>query len=274
MSDIHELQVGGGPTRIPKGTVVYEFGAEPCIRTGIQWTPEKSRDTLDGLVVDVLSDVTSSRIVMEVLELLAGSEFDTGRIDSAAPKVLQQTCRLGEAVGKANVSNWRSCRLPSPMTRDSRRPDAIPAGPYLVSLKIEAGGHYLVYGEGKTRKRRVYPPRVRQGQSGRLQQLRDLRTDRAVHHHLTWYLLVRCTGQVRERITATAHQSLANYKRCRSFGSLVQDVHPDVRNLPWAASHLEHNFPAVTRAEVLAMYLPPGHLDPVACSSTSDGGNS
>lgn len=275
MPDIHHSQVGGGSPRVPKGTVVYRLGADPCIGTGIKWTPEESRDALDGPVADVLNDVAGSRIVKEALGPLVESEFDTGRIDANAPRAPQQSYRLGEAIGDAYLSTWRNCTFPWPLSRDSRRPSASPPGPDLVGVKIETGRHYLVFGEVKTSNQEVYPPRVMQGQAGLLQQLKDLRVDTELHRHLIEYLLLRCTGPVRDRVIAAAHRYLANHKDCRFFGVLVRDVRPDVRDLQQAVSHLEHDFPAATRVEVLAMYLPPGHLDPVVGGSTSsDGGNS
>lgn len=251
---------------------MYQLGADPCVGTGIEWTPEESRSALDGPVAAVLNDVIGSQIVTEALGPLAQAEFDTGRIDALAASVPEPSYRRGEAIAEAYLSSWRDCTFPWPVSRDLRRPTASPAGPDLVGLKIEAGGHYLVFGEVKTSGENVYPPTVMRGRSGLLQQLEDLRADRALQRFLVRNLLFRCAGQVRDRFIAAVRRHTADPNDCRFFGVLVRDVLPDEQDLRHAVSHLGHDCPDVTRVEVLAIYLPPGHLDPVADDSTSDGG--
>lgn len=263
---------GGEPAIVPKDTVVYQLGAVPCIGTGIEWTPEESRDAWDGPVADVLNDVIGSQRIEEALGSLAQAEFDTGRIGAIAAGVPEQRYRLGEAIGEAYLSAWRDCTFPRPVGRDLRRPTESPSGPDLVGLKIEGGGHYLVFGEAKTSKQDIYPPSVMQGRSRLLQQLEILRADRALQRFLVRNLFFRCTGHIRERFVAAVRRHTADPNDCRFFGVLVRDVLPDKRDLRHAVSHLGHDCPAVTRVEVLAIYLPPGHLDPVAENSPSDGG--
>ena len=225
-------------------------------------------------MADVLNDVIGSQIVTEALGPLAQAEFDTGRIDAVAARVPEPSYRLGEAIAEAYLSSWRSCTLPWRVSRDLRRPTASPAGPDLVGLKSEEGGHYLVFGEVKTSGENVYPPSVMRGQSGLLQQLEDLRADRALQRFLVRNLLFRCAGQVRDRFIAAVRRHTTDPNDCRFFGVLVRDVLPDERDLRHAVSHLGHDCPDVTRVEVIAIYLPPGHLDPVTDDSTSDGGTS
>lgn len=253
---------------------MYELGADPCVGTGIEWTPEESRDALDGPVADVLDDVIGSQIVTEALGPLARAEFDTGRIEAVAATVPKPSYRLGEAIAEAYLSSWRDCTFPWPVSRDLRRPTASPAGPDLVGLKVETGGHYLVFGEVKTSRQDTYPPSVMRRQSGLPKQLEDLRADRALQRFLVRNLLFRCTGQVRDRFIAAVRRHTADPNDCRFFGVLVRDVLPDKRDLRNAVSHLGKDCPEKTRIEVLAIYLPPGHLDPVADDSTADGGTS
>lgn len=271
MPDGPQSQVGTGPARVPEGSVVYQLGEEPCIRTGIEWTPEESRDALDGPVADVLDDVIGSQFIEDALEPLAQVEFDTGRLDAVAnsgPK----SYRPGEAISAAYLSAWRNGTLPLPVSRDLRRPTASHAGPDIVGLKSEPDGHYLVFGEVKTSGQNVYPPSVMWGQAGLLQQLKDLRTDRALRRHLVRDLCFRCTGQVRERFIVAVRRHTAEPTGCRFIEVLVRDVLPDKRDLRHAVSHLGHDCPEWTCVEVVAIYLPPGHLDPRADDSTSDGG--
>lgn len=274
MPDSPQAQVGTGPARVPEGTVVYQLGKEPCIGTGIEWTPEESRDALDGPVADVLDDIIDSQLIEDVLGPLAQAEFDTVRIDAVGNREPVQSYRLGEAIGEAYLSAWRDCTFPWSVSRDLRRPTASPAGPDLFGLKIEAGGHNLVFGEVKTSGQNVYSPSVMWGQDGLLQRLKDLRTDQTLRRQLVRNLFLRCTGHVRERFIAAVHRHTADPDDCRFFGVLVRDVLPDKRDLRHAVSHLGHDCPEVTRVEVLAIYLPTGHLDPLAEDSPSDGGPS
>lgn len=273
MPDSPQSQVGR-TARVPKGTVVYRVGADPCVGTGIEWTSEESRDALGGPVADVLHDAIGSQIFAEALGPLAQAEFDMGKINAIANQEPEQTYRIGESIGEAYLSAWRDCTFPWRVSRDLRRPTASPAGPDLVGLKIEAGDHYLVFGEVKTSGENVYPPSVMRGQSGLVQQLEDLRADRALQRFLVRNLLFRCAGQVRDRFIAAVRRHTADPNDCRFFGVLVRDVLPDERDLRHAVSHLGHDCPDVTRVEVIGIYLPPGHLDPVTDDSTSDGGTS
>lgn len=84
--------------------------------------------------------------------------------------------------------------------------------------------------------------------------------------------LFRCTGHVRERFIAAVRRHTADPNDCRFFGVLVRDLLPDKRDLRHAVARLGHDCPEVTRIEVLAICLPPGHLTPVADDSTCDGG--
>ena len=267
-----QSQVGGGTAKVPMGTVVYQLGAGPCIGTGIQWTPEESRDALDGPVADLLNDVTGSQMFMEALGPLAQAEFDTERINAVAASGPEPRYRIGESIGVAYLSAWRDCTFPWLVSRDLRRSTASPAGPDLVGLKIEAGGHYLVFGEVKTSKQDAHPPSVMRGRSGLLRQLEDLRADRKLQRFLIRNLLFRCDGHLHERFIAAVSRHTADPDDCRFFGVLVRDVLPDKRDLRHAVSRLGHNCPEVTKIEVIAIYLPPGHLDPVASDSTFDGG--
>lgn len=253
---------------------MYELGADPCVGIGIEWTPEEAREALGGPVADVLNDVIGSQIVTEALGPLAQAEFDTGRIDAVAARVPEPSYRLGEAIAEAYLSSWRSCTLPWRVSRDLRRPTASPAGPDLVGLKSEEGGHYLVFGEVKTSGENVYPPSVMRGQSGLLQQLEDLRTDGALRRHLVRNISFRWTGDIRERFIAAVSRYSADPNEFRLFGVLVRDVLPDKRDLRHAVSHLGPDCPRSTRIEVLAIYIPPSHLDPVADGLTPDGGTS
>ena len=137
--------------------------------------------------------------------------------------------------------------------------------------KIEAGERCLVWGEIRTSKQDAHPPSVMRGRSGLVQQLEYLRADRGLRHHLIRYLLFRCTGHLRERFIAAVRRHTADSNDCRFLGVLVRDVLPDKQDLRHAVSRLGNDCPEVTRIEVLAIYIPPGHLDPVADDSTSDG---
>lgn len=270
----HQCRAFGRPFRIPHSAVVYLQGADSCIWTGFQSSTEESKDALDGPVGDLLHDVAGSRIVAEALGPLPAAEFGTGRIYELAIQGPIQNCLLGESTGEAYLGAWRNCTFPWPMSLDSRHPTASPAGPDLVGLKIEVGGHYLVFGEVKTSQQDAHPPRVMGGRSGLPQQLKDLRIDRELHRHLVRNLFFRCTGHLRERLVAAACRYTANPNDCRFFGVLVRDVLPDEQDLRNAVSQLGKDCPVVTRTEVLAIYLPLGQLDPVGGGSTSGGGDS
>ena len=274
MPDSPQSQVGGGPARVPKGAVVYRLGAEPCIGTGIEWTPEESRDALDGPVADVLDDVIGSQEVAEALGPLAQAEFDMGRIEAVAATVPKPSYRLGEAITEAYLSSWRDCTFPWPVSRDLRRPTASPARPDLVGLKVETGGHCLVLGEVKMSEQHVYPLSVIRGQSGLLRQLEDLRTDGALRRHLVRNLSFRWTGDIRERFIAAVGRYETDPNEFRLFEGLVQDVLPDERDLRHALAHHQHDRQEATQCKVLAIFLSPGHLDPVVGDSTADGGTS
>ena len=271
-----QSQVGDRPARTPIGTGVYRLGAEPCLGTGIEWTPEESRDASDGSVADVLNDVISSQIVTEALGAMAQAEFGTGRIDAVTASVPEPSYRLGASVAGAYLCAWRDCTFPWRVSGDLRPQAASPAGPdlVLVGLKVETGGHYLVFGEVNTSKQHVYPPSVMWSQSRLLQQLEDLRTDRALRYRLIRNLISRCTGDVRERFIAAARRHTADPNDCRFFGVLGQDVLPDERDLRHTLAHHQHGRPEATPGKVLAIFLSPGHLDPVVGDSTTDGGTS
>lgn len=177
----------------------------------------------------------------------------------------------GESVGAldGSMADVRNDSTGSPIVMDAIGPLAQSEfGP----AKIEAGERCLVLGEIRTSEQDIQPPSVMRVQSGLLQQLKDLRTDGALQHFLIRNLFFRCTGHLRERFIAAARRHTADPDDCRFFGVLVRDVLPDKRDLRHAVSRLGHDCPELTRIEVLAIYLPPGHLDSVASDSTFDGG--
>ena len=221
MLDSPQSQVGG-TARVAKGTVVYQLGAGPCSGTGIEWTPEESREALDGPVADVLDDGIGTRIVTDVLGTLTQAEFDTGRIEAVAATVSKPSYRLGEAIAEAYLSSWRDCTFQWLVSHDLRQPTG----------------------------------------------------SRALRYHLIRYLRCRCAEDLRERFIAAARRHMANPNDCRFVGVLVRDALPVERDLRHALGHHQHGRPEATQGKVLAIFLSPGHLDPVVGDSTTDGGTS
>lgn len=274
MPERPQSQAGDRPARTPIGTGVYRLCAEPCIGTGIEWASGESRDAADGPVAGVLNDVIGSQIVTEALGPLAQAEFDAGRIDAVAASVPEPSYRLGASVAGAYLPAWRDCTFRWRVSRDLRPRAACPAGLDLVGLKIVTGGHCLVFGEVTMSNQHAYPPSVMRGRSGLPKQLEDLCADRALQRFLVRNLFFRCTGDVRERFIAAVGRYSADPNDHRFFGVLVRDLLPDERDLWHAVSHLGCNCPEVTRIEIHTIYLPAGHLDPLANDSTADGGTS
>ena len=256
------------PARVPRGTLVYQLGAEPCIGTGIEWTADEAESALAGHVSQVLHDVAGSEIVREVFRSLGQTDFEPDAIGSIVEGGPKAPWRVGEAIGEAYLVDWRNCTFPWPMSRDARRRTASLPGPDLIGLMIEGEADYFVFGQIKTSSETSYPPTVMRGTSGLPQQLRELRDDGALHEDLIRYLLFRCAqGPLQERFAAAARRYLASPSGFRLYGVLVRDVAPDDRDLRGAVSWLGRECPAVGQIEVLGLYLPAGRIGSFAAQT-------
>ena len=106
---------------------------------------------------------------------------------------------------------------------------------------------------------------------------RDLRQptcSRALRYRLIRNLCFHRTEDLREQFIAAARRHVADPKDCGFFGVLIRDVLPDEQDLRHALAHHQHDRPEATQGKVLAIFLSPGHLDPVVGDSTTDGGAS
>lgn len=256
------------PARVPRGTIVYQLGAEPCIGTGIEWTDEEAESALAGRVSQVLHDVAGSEVVREVLRSLGQTDFELDAIDSVVAGEPKPPWRVGEAIGEAYLVDWRNCTFPWPMSRDARMPKASLPGADLVGFIVETGVDYLVFGEVKTSSATKPTLGVMRNTTGLPQQLKDLRDDDARRRHLIRYLLFRCAeGPLKERFATAVSRYLANPSDFRLYGVLVRDVSPDERDLRGAVSWLGSQCPAVGQIEVLGLYLPAGRIGSFAAQT-------
>ena len=211
----------------------------------------------------VLFDDEGMAGIEEILHGIVSTEFKDGGLRHvlAGPERIEGW-RVGEAIAETWLIDHRDCHFPWPGWRDERKRRSSLPGADLVGLCADSQGERMAFGEVKTSSEARCPPRVMNGPTGLTQQLADLRDSTSIRDDLFKYLGLRANGAAwMGRFQQAGERYLSSKSDVRLFGFLVRDVSPHENDLNVGVERLSQGCPDDTRIELLALYLPLGHLD-------------
>jgi len=248
------------------GTEVYNADKPPVTARGISYTDEEFEASLNGSVSDILNDTSGKSDIETMLATVTTTEFAQENLKEALETTpTLQSWRVGEALAEAYLTEHRDCTFPWPTSRNSRNPEASPAGADLVGFQeIEDTNnrHRFAFGEVKTSEEEQYPPNTMYGRHGMVKQLENLRDSKKAKDALFLYLGYHATNADWNSLyLSAACRYLDNPDDVSLFGVLARDVEPRSEDLDSCAKAIAVGCPAETSVDLRALYFPKGSIN-------------
>ena len=135
---------------ISAGIEQYIADVLPVKARGLLLSDEELEQALTSDVADIVHDLAGRELLAEILEGIAGTDFDDAQIRTLLdPAVAPEDWRVGEALAQAFLAAHRNCRFPWPASRDLRNPVSSPAGTDLVGFVTFTDETLFAFGEVK-----------------------------------------------------------------------------------------------------------------------------
>lgn len=254
---------------VPQGTEVYNADAAPITARGYQYTQADLNVAREGAVQALLGDEEGHRDLVDFCSGLGLTGFAQDILEETLTPLDEEDhskgWREGEALAEAWLIEHKVCEFPWPLNRDRRHHRASLPGAEMVGM---AGGDatdcVLAFGQVKTSKQDRHPPSVvNSGAKCLISQMRDLREDQNIKKTVVTYLAHRALAGgawVQKFRAALTRYCESGRLQMAIFGVLVRDVAADALDLSAAAAALAPDCHALTRMELVALYLPAGSI--------------
>ena len=261
-----------------RGRECYNVSKGRVIACGFVLDGNEHCEALDTSIRRIIEDEDGVRQAKDTLSALTLTDFERANLDAIlSPDKPLEDWRVGEAYGKAYLTEHRRCFFPWPDKWDERKSGSSLPGADLAGMQETDNAeqpYRFAFGEIKTSAEHSYPPRTMRGRTGLKQQLEDLRNRKPIRDDLFRYLMMRVQGAGwADQFQSAAKRYLADSRDVAVFGILVRDVPPDRRDLRARARTLSAGHPPKMHIELLAIYLPGDSIRRLAAFySTAEGG--
>lgn len=253
------------------GTQVYDAGTPPVAARGYSYTQEELDGARSSEIPALLQDEQGLADLSEFCSDLVLTGFGADTLKDTLKPLPDENhskgWREGEALAEAWLTTHRGCEFPWPFKRDLRHPRASLPGAELVGVCSSAPtDHLLVFGQVKTSKEAKNPPQVVTNKAdGLVRQMTDLREKDDLKKSIILYLTYRALSEPAASWVMKFRSALTKY--CDSgklalviFGVLLRDVAAKALDVSSAAEVLAVGCHALTRMELVALYLPEGSI--------------
>lgn len=220
---------------------------------------------LSSRVRERFYDIEGTKLLIEEFENIASTGFEKTllvNIFSISPPL--EDWKIGEALAECYLEDFEGVKFYYPPSRDARNPKANIQGADLVGfIDIDEETTIFLFGEVKTSGEKSSPPQVMYGESGMINQLRNIQNNPDLRKSLIRWFGFKVKSLSDEDPFKKDYQKAlkmylkegAEYKYFL-FGILIRDTTPRNTDLGSGYKSLKNNLANGAQLKLIALYIP------------------